>query len=143
MMGRGNQSLGVPVHWDSRQWVGINFSHPEVVKLQQQCHMQNIIFDLPQTTVSIRFTPDNWFYSFFSGRGRECQYPDSNRRIEGENENDKPASKWRICSSIITSMFAFLMALGHSGFRHGKTLQKGCFYVVVSQGNSGNKVGKW
>ena len=38
------------------------------------------------------------------------------------------------------------MALGHlSGFRHapgetGKTLQKGCFYVVVSQGNSGNKV---
>ena len=36
----------------------------------------------------------------------------------------------------------------HSGFRHvpgetGTTLQKGCFYVVVSQGNSGNKVGKW
>ena len=36
------------------------------------------------------------------------------------------------------------MALGHSGFRHGpgetgKTLQKGCFYVVVSQGNSGIK----
>ena len=25
----------------------------------------------------------------------------------------------------------------------GKTLQKGCFYVVVSQGNSGNKVEKW
>ena len=40
------------------------------------------------------------------------------------------------------------MTLGrHSGFRHvpgetGTTLQKGCFYVV-SQGNSGNKVGKW
>ena len=37
------------------------------------------------------------------------------------------------------------MALGHSGFRHGpgetgQTLQKCCFYVVVSQGNSGNKV---
>ena len=38
------------------------------------------------------------------------------------------------------------MTLGrHSGFRHvpgetGTTLQKGCFYVVVSQGNSGNKV---
>ena len=25
----------------------------------------------------------------------------------------------------------------------GTTLQKGCFYVVVSQGNLGNKVGKW
>ena len=25
----------------------------------------------------------------------------------------------------------------------GITLQKGCFYVVVSQGNSGNKVEKW
>ena len=40
------------------------------------------------------------------------------------------------------------MTLGHSGFRYvpgetGTTLQKGCFYVVVSQGNSGNKVGKW
>ena len=35
------------------------------------------------------------------------------------------------------------MTLGrHSGFRHvpgetGTTLQKGCFYVVASQGNSG------
>ena len=42
-------------------------------------------------------------------------------------------------------MFGFLMASGHSGFRHGpgetgKNLQKSCFYVVVSQGNSGNKV---
>ena len=36
-------------------WVGINFCHPEVVKLQQQCHMQNTIFDLPQTTGSIHF----------------------------------------------------------------------------------------
>ena len=65
-----------------------------------------------------------------------------------ENENDNPVRKWYICSSIITLIFAFLIALGHSGFRHvpgesGKTLQKGCFYVVVSQGNSGNKVGKW
>ena len=38
------------------------------------------------------------------------------------------------------------MTLGrHSGFRRvpgetGTTLQKGCCYVVVSQGNSGNKV---
>ena len=41
------------------------------------------------------------------------------------------------------------MALGrHSEFIHvpgetGKPLQEGCFYVVVSQGNSGNKVEKW
>ena len=41
------------------------------------------------------------------------------------------------------------MTLGHhSGFRHvsgetGTTVQRGCLYVVVSQGNTGNKVGKW
>ena len=41
------------------------------------------------------------------------------------------------------------MTLGrHSGFRHipgqtETTLQKSCFNVVVSQGNSGNRVGKW
>ena len=74
-------------------------------------------------------------------------YPgDSNRRIGRENENDNPVRK---CSSIITLIFRFFMTLGrHSGFRHvpgetGTTLQKGCFYVVVFQGNSGNKVGKW
>ena len=37
------------------------------------------------------------------------------------------------------------MALGHSGFSHRsmdleKLEKQGCFYVVVSQGNSGNKV---
>ena len=47
----------------SLHWVGINFCHPEVVKLQQQCHMQNTIFDLLH----------NWFYSFFM-REVECQY---------------------------------------------------------------------
>ena len=40
------------------------------------------------------------------------------------------------------------MALGHLWFRHGpgetgRTLQKGCFHVVVSQGNPGNNVEKW
>ena len=39
----------------SRQWVGIHFCHPKVVKLQQQCHKQNTIFDLLQTTGSIHF----------------------------------------------------------------------------------------
>ena len=100
--------------------------------------MQNTIFDLPP----------NWFYSFFSGRGRLSKYPgDSNRRIGRKNENDNPVRKW-LCSSIITLIFGFFKTLGrHSGFRHvpgetGTTLQTGCFYVVVSQGNSGNKVEK-
>ena len=73
---------------------------------------------------------------------------DSNRRIGRKNENDNPVRKWYICYSIITLIFGFFMTLGrHSGCRHvsgetGTTLQKGCFYVVVSQGNSGNKVEK-
>ena len=93
--------------------------------------MQNTIFDLhpappppPPPTGSILF---------FSGRGRVQIYPgDSNRRIGRENENDNPVRK---CTSIITFIFGFLMTLG----RHSE----GCFYVVVSQGNSGNIVGKW
>ena len=113
----------------------------KVVKLQQQCQMQDTIFDLPH----------NWFYSFFSGRGRVPIYPgDRNRRIGRKNENDNPVRKWYICSSIITLIFGFFMTLGrHSVFRlvpggeTGTTLQKGCFYVVVSHANSRNKVGKW
>ena len=46
---------GGPVPWGRRHWVSIKFCHPEVVKLQQQCHMQNTIFDLPQTTGSTHF----------------------------------------------------------------------------------------
>ena len=46
-----------------RHWVGIHFCrHPEVLKLQQQCHMQNTIFDLPH----------NLFYSFFFLGEGEC-----------------------------------------------------------------------
>ena len=63
-----------------------------------------------------------------------------------KQENWKEKWKWQssekvVCSSIITLIFGFFMTLGHhSGFRHvfgetGTTLQKGCFYVVVSQGN--------
>ena len=133
---------GGSVPWGSHHWVGINLFHPEVVNLQQQCHMQNIIFELPPPP------PPNWFFPFFLGEG-ECQYPrDSNRRIGRKNEIDNPVRKWYICPSIITLIFGFFMTLGrHSGFRHvpgetGTTLQKGCFYVVVSQGNSGNKVEK-
>ena len=77
-------------------------------------------------------------------------YPgDRNKRIGRENENDNPVRKWYICSSIITLIFGFFMTLGrHLGFRHvpgktGTTLQKCCIYVVVSQGNAGNKVEKW
>ena len=88
--------------------------------------MQNTIFDLPQTTSSSHF---------FLGEG-EFQYPgDSNRRIGRKSENDNPLRKWHTCSSIITLMFAFLMALGHSGFRHGpgetgKTLQNAVFMLL-------------
>ena len=69
-------------------------------------------------------------------------YPgDSNRIIGRKNENDNPVRK---CSSIITLIFRFFMTLGrHVPGETGTTLQKGCFYVVVSQGNSGNKVEKW
>ena len=40
------------------------------------------------------------------------------------------------------------MELGHSEFKHGsvetgETLPKGCFYVVVSQRNSGNEIVEW
>ena len=136
---------GAPFPWGRRHWVGINFCHPEVVKLQQQYYMQNTIFDPPPPP-----PPLNWFYSFSSGRGRVTVYPgDSNRRIGRKNENDNPVRKWYICSSIITLIFGFCKTLDrHSGFRHvpgetGTTLQEGCFYVVVSQGNSGNKVEKW
>ena len=71
---------------------------------------------------------------------------DRNRRIGRKNENDNPVRK---CSSIITLIVGFFMKLGRRpGFRHvpaetGTTLQKGCFDVVVSQGNSGNIVEKW
>ena len=105
------------VPWGRRLWVGINFCHPEVVKLQQQCHMQNTIFDLPPPPPP-PLPPANCFYSFFL--------------------------------EINTLIFGVFMTLGrHSGFRHvpgetGTTLQKCCCcYLVVSQGNSGNKVGKW
>ena len=100
--------------------------------------MQNTVFDLPPPP-----PPPNWFYSFFSGRGRGRVpiYPGNvTRRIGRKNENDKPVGKWYICSSIITLIFGFFMTLGrHSGFIHvpgetGTTLQKSCFYVVVSQG---------
>ena len=122
---------GAPVPCGRRHWVGINFCHPEVVKLQQQCHMQNTNFDLHP----------NWFYSFFFwGRGRVPTYPgDSNMRTGMKNENDNPVRKWYIYSSIITLIFEFFMTLGrHSGFRHvpgetGTTRQKGCFCVVVSR----------
>ena len=55
----------------SHNWVGINFCHPEVVKLQQQCYMQNAIFGLPpngsigfflgeSANISRRQQQENW-----------------------------------------------------------------------------------
>ena len=92
---------GGAVPWGRRHWVGIHFCrHPEVLKLQQQCILQNTIFNLPH----------NWFYSFFSGRGRVPIYPgDSNRRIGSKNENVNPVRVVYICSSIITLIFGFFM----------------------------------
>ena len=55
MTHKNGYMMGAPVPWGRRQWVVIHFCHPEVVKLQQQCHMQNTIFDLPQTTGSSHF----------------------------------------------------------------------------------------
>ena len=100
-----------PVPWGRCHWVGINFCHPEVAKLQQQCHTCRILFLIYPTTGSILF---------FSGRGRVPIYPgDSNRRVGRENENDNPVRKWYICSSIITLIFGFFITLGrHSEFRH-------------------------
>ena len=59
----GGGGGGAPVPWGRRHWVGINFYHPEVMKLQHQCHMQSTIFDLPPTDSIL----------FFLGEG-ECQY---------------------------------------------------------------------
>ena len=55
----------------SRHWVGIHFCHPEVVKLQQQCYMQNTIFDLPPTPPPPPHPTGSIL--FFLGEG-ECQY---------------------------------------------------------------------
>ena len=93
-----------------RHWIGINFCHPEV-KLQQQCQMQNIIFDLRSY--------HNWFYSFFLGEG-ECQYILETETGELEGKM-KMTIQWEsgICSSIITLIFGVFMTLGqHSGIRH-------------------------
>ena len=73
-------------------------------------------------------------------------YPeDSNRRIGRKNENDNPVRKWYICTSIITLIFGFFMTFRGSDMYLEKLEQpaKGCFYIVVSQGNSGNIVEKW
>ena len=65
-MGRGGGGGGVaPFPWGRRHWIGINFCHPEV-KLQQQCQMQNTIFDL-------RSYPTTGSILIFLGEG-ECLY---------------------------------------------------------------------
>ena len=70
----GGGGGGGPVPWGRRHWVGINFCHSEVVKLQQQCHMQNTIFDLSP----------NWFYSFFF-----CEWESANISCRQQQENWK------------------------------------------------------
>ena len=53
---------GGPFPWGRLHWIGINCCHPEV-KLQQQCQMQNTIFDLRSYHTT----------GFILGEG-ECQY---------------------------------------------------------------------
>ena len=128
---------GGPVPWGRRHWIGINFCHPEVVKLQQQCQMQNTIFDLPH----------NWFYSFFFGESESA-----NISWRQKQENWKEKWKWQSSEKVVYMFFNHYINLWvfhdiRSSFRvqtctrrNWNNLQKGCFDVVASQGNSGNKV---
>ena len=102
---------GGAVPWGRRHWVGINFCHPEVVKLQQQCHMQNTIFDLhpppppPPPTASI-------VVYFWERESANISWRQQQENWK-ENANDNPVRK---CSSIITLIFRFFMTLArHSG----------------------------
>ena len=64
-------------------------------------------------------------------------YPgDSNRRIGRTNENVNAVRVVYICSSIITLIFGFFMTFRGSDWRNWNNLQKGCFFIVVSPGNS-------
>ena len=125
---------GAPVPWGRRHWVGIHFCrHPEVVKLQQQCHMQNTIFDLPHTTGSVLF---------FSGRGRVPIYPgDSNRRIGRKNENDNPV---RVVYMFFNHYINLWVFHDIQGFRHvpgetGTTCKKAVFILLFSREIQGIK----
>ena len=137
MGGRGEEA---PDPWGRRHWVGINFCHLEVVKLQQQCHTCRILFLIYPTTGSILF---------FSGRGRVPIYPgDSNRRIGRKNENDNPVRVVYMFFNYYINLLVFhdirsSFRVQTCTWRNWNNLQKGCFYIVVSQGNSGNKVEKW
>ena len=88
------------------QWVGIYFCHPEVVKLQQQYHMQNTIFDLPQTTGSINF--------FFWKRESANILETATGELEGKMKMTIQWESGILCSSIITLMFAFLVSVSAS-----------------------------
>ena len=63
----------------------INFCHPEVVKLQQQCHMHNTNFDLPQE-------PADSIHFFIWER----ENANILETATGKNENENPVRKWDI-----------------------------------------------
>ena len=95
------------------------------MELQQQCQCRILFLINPQ-------------------QGRVPIYPgDSNRRIGRKNENVIPV---RVVYIYIYMFFnhyinlGFFMTFRGSDWRNWNNLQKGCFYIVVSQGNSGNKV---
>ena len=81
---------GAPVPWGRRHWVGINFCHPEVVKLQQQCHMQNTIFDLPPQLVL--------FFFFWERESANISW-------RQQQENWKEKWKWQSSEKVIYMFF--------------------------------------
>ena len=86
LWGGGGGGGGPPVSWGRRQWVGM--------KLQQQCHMQNTIIDLPQTCS---------IYLFYLRESANILVTATGELGE-ENENYNPLRKWNMCSSIIPGL---------------------------------------
>ena len=126
--GGGHQS-----HGGRRYRVGINVCHPELVKFQQQC----------QCRILFLIYPPNGSILFFSRR------ESANISWRQQQENWKEKWKWQSSEKVFFNHYINLWVFHdiRSSFRvqtciwrNWNNLQKGCFYIVVSQGNSGNKV---
>ena len=92
------------------------------------------MFDVPVPCLASFGTHLLHYRGVHQDHGGECQYHgDSNRTIGRRHENDNPVRKLYICSSIITLMFGSDMDLEKL-----EKPAKRLFFVVVSQGNSGN-----
>ena len=96
MGGGGTSSMGqAPLGWY------LFFPPPWSSEIAATMSMQNTIFDLHH----------NWFYSFFSGRGRVPIYilETATGELEGKMKIGNPVKKLYICSSIIALIFGFFM----------------------------------